>query len=166
MMHKFFFYGSLRSLRVLKAVIGDQTDHLTFHAVFAPKSSLKKVVNENFPVITFDNQYPGVHGTLVKGLKEEDIARILFFEDVEFTPQQLNLEVKGEIEQASYFSQQNVRPSEEPWSFDEWQPKNERLSVITAELWMELYGKYSAEEADRYWNDVKQAALKKFQSQK
>jgi len=29
---------------------------------------------------------------------------------------------------------------------------------------MELYGKYSAQEADYYWNDVKKAALKKFQS--
>ena len=73
--------------------------------------------------------------------------------------------IEGEIEQASYFSQQGVRPSDEPWSFDEWQQKDERLSVITAELWMELYDKYSAEEADRYWNDVKQAALKKFQSE-
>ena len=124
------------------------------------------MLNETFPVIVFLDSYDGVHGTLVKGLNGEDINRILFFEDVEFTPQQLNLEVKGEIEQASYFSQQNLRPTEEPWSFDEWQPNNERLSVITAELWMELYGKYSAEEADRYWNDVKQAALKKFQSQK
>jgi hypothetical protein len=51
---------------------------------------------------------------------------------VEFTPQQLDLEVNGEIEQASYFSQQGVRPSEEPWSFDEWQRKDERLSVVTA----------------------------------
>ena len=69
------------------------------------------------------------------------MARILivfFFEDVEFTPQQLDLEINGEIEQASYFSQQGVRPSDEPWSFDEWQQKDERLSVITAELWMEL----------------------------
>ena len=49
----------------------------------------------------------------MKGLNGEDINRILFFEDVEFTPQQLNLEVNGEIEQASYFSQQGVRPSEE-----------------------------------------------------
>ena len=75
----------------------------------------------------------------MKGLNGEDINRILFFEDVEFTPQQLDLEINGEIEQASYFSQQGVRPSDDPWSFDEWQQKDERLSVITAELWMELY---------------------------
>ena len=102
----------------------------------------------------------------MKGLNGEDINRILFFEDVEFTPQQLDIEINGEIEQASYFSQQGVRPSDDPWSFDEWQQKDERLSVVTAELWMELYGKYSAEEADSYWNDVKQAALKKYQSER
>ena len=165
-MKNFFFYGTLRSIPILETVIGHQSNYLEFTPAFAPKSELRLVLNETFPVIVFHDSYAGVHGTLVKGLNGEDINRILFFEDVEFTPQQLNLEVKGEIEQASYFSQQNVRPSEEPWSFDEWQPKNERLSVITAKLWMELYGKYSAEEADRYWNDIKQAALKKFQSQK
>ena len=99
----------------------------------------------------------------MKGLNGEDINRILFFEDVEFTPQKLDLEVNSKTEQASYFSQKGVRPSDEKWIFDEWQQKDERLSIVTAELWMELYGRYSAEEADYYWNDVKQAAVKKFQ---
>ncbi|MDA8668406.1 gamma-glutamylcyclotransferase [Alphaproteobacteria bacterium] len=164
-LNNFFFYGTLRSTPILETVIGHQSDYLEFTPAFAPRSELRLVVNESFPVIVFNDRYPGVHGTLVKGLNGEDINRILFFEDVEFTPQQISLEVNGQTEQASYFSQQGVRPSDEPWSFEEWQKKDERLSVVTAELWMELYGKYSAEEADRYWNDVKQAALKKFQSQ-
>ena len=164
-LNNFFFYGTLRSTPILETVIGHQSDYLEFTPAFAPRSELRLVVNESFPVIVFDDRYAGVHGTLVKGLNGEDINRILFFEDVEFTPLQTSLEVNGQIEQASYFSQQGVRPSDEPWSFEEWQKKDERLSVVTAELWMELYGKYSAEEADRYWNDVKQAALKKFQSQ-
>ncbi len=160
-MNKFFFYGTLRSI-LFRAVIGHKSDYLEFIPAFAPRSELRLVINETFPVIVFNDSYVGVHGTLVKGLNGEDINRILFFEDVEFTPQQLDLKINGEIEQASYFSQQGVRPSEEPWSFDEWQQKDERLSVITAELWMELYDKYSAEEADRYWSDVKQEALKKY----
>ncbi len=165
MMSNFFFYGSLRSLRVLQAVIGNQTDHLSFHSAFAPKSSLRTVINENFPVITFDDQYEGVNGTLVKGLQEEDILRILFFEDVEFTPQKLMVELNGEVEEASYFSEQKVKPSNTPWVYEDWKQDYEDLSVITAEIWMELYGKYSAEEADQYWEDVKKQALEKFQSQ-
>ena len=164
-MNHYFFYGTLRSLPILETVIGRSSSDLIFQDAFVPHSELRIVINESFPVIIFDPQYKGVKGTLVTGLNNEDISRILFFEDVEFTPQQISLEVNGQIEQASYFSQQGVRPSDEPWSFEEWQKKDERLSVVTAELWMELYGKYSAEEADRYWNDVKQAALKKFQSQ-
>ena len=164
-MNKFFFYGTLRSISILETVIGHKSDYLDFIPAFAPRSELRLVINESFPVIVFNDSYEGVHGTLVKGLNGEDINRILFFEDVEFTPQQLDLVVDGEIEHASFFSQQGVRPSDDPWSFDEWQQKGERLSLVTAELWMELYGKYSAEEADRYWNEVKQAALKKFQSE-
>ena len=163
-MNKFFFYGTLRSIPILETVIGHKSDYLEFTPSFAPRSELRLVINESFPVIVFNDNYAGVHGTLVKGLNGEDINRILFFEDVEFTPKQLDLEVNGEIKQASYFSQQGVRPSEELWLFDEWKKKDERLSVVTAELWMELYGKYSAQKAERYWNDVKQSALKKFQT--
>ncbi len=165
-MNKFFFYGTLRSISILETVIGHKSDYLEFIPSFAPRSELRLVINESFPVIVFNDSYEGVHGTLVKGLNGEDINRILFFEDVEFTPQQLDIEINGKMEQASYFSQQGVRPSDDLWSFDEWQQKDERLSVVTAELWMELYGKYSAEEADCYWNDVKQAALKKYQSER
>ena len=165
-MNKFFFYGTLRSIFILETVIGHKSDYLEFIPAFAPRSELRLVINESFPVIVFNDNYAGVRGTLVKGLNGEDINRILFFEDVEFTPQQLELEVDGEIEQANYFSQQGVRPSDDPWSFDEWQHKDELLSAVTAELWMELYGKYSAEEADRYWNDVKQTALEKYQSER
>lgn len=112
-MNKFFFYGTLRSIPILETVIGHKSGYLEFIPAFAPRSELRLVIDETFPVIVFNDSYAGVQGTLVKGLNGEDINRILFFEDVEFTPQQLDLEVNGEIEQASYFSQQRVRPSEE-----------------------------------------------------
>ncbi len=163
-MNKYFFYGTLRSIPILETVIGHKSDYLEFISAFVPRSELRFVINESFPIIVFNDNYAGVHGTLVKGLNDEDINRILFFEDVEFTPQLLDLKVNGKIEQVAYFAQQGVRPSNETWSYNEWQQKDEHLSIVTAKLWMELYGKYSAEEANHYWNDVKHAALEKFQS--
>ena len=100
-MNKFFFYGTLRSIPILEAVIGHKSDYLEFIPAFAPRSELRLVINETFPVIVFNDSYVGVHGTLVKGLNGEDINRILFFEDVEFTPQQLDTDINGEIEQSS-----------------------------------------------------------------
>jgi hypothetical protein len=76
----------------LETVIGHKSDYLEFIPAFAPRSELRLVINESFPVIVFNENYSGVHGTLVKGLNGEDINRILFFEDVEFTPQQIDLE--------------------------------------------------------------------------
>jgi len=125
-MNNFFFYGTLRSIPILETVIGHQSNYLQFTPAFAPKSELRLVLNETFPVIVFHDSYAGVHGTLVKGLNGEDINRILFFEDVEFTPQQLNLEVKGEIEQASYFSQQM---SDLPRSFGRLMNGNPKMNV-------------------------------------
>ena len=93
------------------------------------------------------------------------ISRILFFEDVEFTPQLLTLEIDGKKEKVKYFSQKGVKPSDKYWSFEEWRQFDEKLSVITAELWMELYGKFTAEEANQYWNDIKKKAIQIYQSQ-
>ena len=78
-MNKFFFYGTLRSIPILETVIGHKSDYLEFIPSFAPRSELRLVVNESFPVIVFNDSYEGVHGTLVKGLNGEDINRILFF---------------------------------------------------------------------------------------
>ena len=164
-MNQFLFYGTLRSRAVLEKVIARSSKNLELLPIFVPNSELRLVVNETFPVIVFNHNYKGVEGTLVRGLKPEDILRILFFEDVEFTPQFLTLDIDGKQEKVKYFSQKGVKPSDKYWSFEEWCQSNEKLSVITAELWMDLYGKFTAEEANQYWNDIKKKAIQIYQSQ-
>ena len=99
-MNNYFFYGTLRSIAILEKVIGGKTDHLKITPAFAPKSELRLVVNENFPVIIFGENYSGVEGIVVKGLREEDIARIRFFEDVEFSPKTMIIDI-GEFKKRS-----------------------------------------------------------------
>ena len=99
-MNNYFFYGTLRSISILEKVIGGKTDHLKIIPAFAPKSELRLVVNENFPVIIFGENYSGVEGIVVKGLREEDIARIRFFEDVEFSPKTMIIDI-GEFKKRS-----------------------------------------------------------------
>ena len=164
-MHNYFFYGTLRSISILEKVIGNKTDHLEINPAFAPQSELRLVINENFPVIVFDDSYPGVEGIVVKGLTEEDIARIRFFEDVEFSPKTMVVEISGIQEEVNYFSQKGVEPSLDAWFYDKWKEKEEALTLLTTDLWMQLYGKYTAEEADQYWNDVKKQAYHQYQSQ-
>jgi len=164
-MHNYFFYGTLRSISILEKVIGNKTDHLEINPAFAPKSALRLVINENFPVIVFDDSYSGVEGIVVKGLKEQDIARIRFFEDVEFSPKKMVVEISGIQEEVNYFSQKGVEPSLDTWFYDKWKEKEEALTLLTTDLWMQLYGKYTAEEADQYWNDVKKQAYHQYQFQ-
>tara|TARA_Y100001949_G_scaffold149672_1_gene134481 strand:+ start:201 stop:698 length:498 start_codon:yes stop_codon:yes gene_type:complete len=164
-MHNYFFYGTLRSISILEKVIGNKTDHLEINPAFAPQSELRLVINENFPVIVFDDSYSGVEGIVVKGLTEEDIARIRFFEDVEFSPKTMVVEISGIQEEVNYFSQKGVEPSLDAWFYDKWKEKEEALTLLTTDLWMQLYGKYTAEEADQYWNDVKKQAYHQYQSQ-
>ena len=164
-MNNYFFYGTLRSISILEKVIGGKTDHLKIIPAFAPKSELRLVVNENFPVIIFGENYSGVEGIVGKGLREEDIARIRFFEDVEFSPKTIIIDIGGIQEEVNYFSQKGVDASLDPWFYDEWKEKEETLSLVTTDLWMQLYGKYTAEEADQYWNDVKKQAYYQYLSQ-
>ena len=101
----------------------------------------------------------------MKGLTDDDIARIRFFEDVEFAPKIMSVETDGKHLEAKYFSQKGVKPSIDPWFYEEWKDKDEALTLVTTELWMQLYGKYTAEEADQYWNDVKKQAYHQYHSQ-
>ena len=164
-MGNYFFYGTLRSISVLEKVIGKTSNHLNIIPAFAPKSELRLVIDENFPVIIFGDNYMGVDGILVKGLTDDDIARIRFFEDVEFAPKIMSVEAGGKHQKAEYFSQKGVEPSMNPWFYEEWKEQDEALTLVTTELWMQLYGKYTAEEADQYWNDVKKQAYHKYHSQ-
>ncbi len=164
-MGNYFFYGTLRSISVLEKVIGKTSNHLNIIPAFAPKSELRLVIDENFPVIIFGDNYRGVEGILVKGLTDDDIARIRFFEDVEFAPKIMSVEAGGKHQKAEYFSQKGVEPSMNPWFYEEWKEQDEALTLVTTELWMQLYGKYTAEEADQYWNDVKKQAYYKYHSQ-
>ena len=164
-MGNYFFYGTLRSISVLEKVIGKTSNHLDIIPAFAPKSELRLVIDENFPVIIFGDNYMGVDGIVVSGLTDDDIARIRFFEDVEFAPKIMSVETDGKHSEAKYFSQKGVEPSMDPWFYDEWKEKDEALTLVTTELWMQLYGKYTAEEADQYWNDVKKQAYHQYHSQ-
>ena len=164
-MGNYFFYGTLRSISVLEKVIGKTSNHLDIIPAFAPKSELRLVIDENFPVIIFGDNYRGVDGILVSGLTDDDIARIRFFEDVEFAPKTMSVETDGKHSEAKYFSQKGVEPSMDYWFYDEWKEKDEALTLVTTELWMQLYGKYTAEEADQYWNDVKKQAYHQYHSQ-
>ena len=164
-MGNYFFYGTLRSISVLEKVIGKTSNHLDIIPAFAPKSELRLVIDENFPVIIFGDNYTGVDGILVKGLTDDDIARIRFFEDVEFAPKIMSVETDGKHLEAKYFSQKGVEPSMDLWFYEEWKEKDEALTLVTTELWMQLYGKYTAEEADQYWNDVKKQAYHQYHSQ-
>ena len=164
-MGNYFFYGTLRSISVLEKVIGKTSNHLDIIPAFAPKSELRLVIDENFPVIIFGDNYMGVDGIVVSGLTDDDIARIRFFEDVEFAPKIMSVETDGKYSEAKYFSQKGVEPSRDHWFYDEWKEKDEALTLVTTELWMQLYGKYTAEEADQYWNDVKKQAYHQYHSQ-
>ena len=164
-MGNYFFYGTLRSISVLEKVIGKTSNHLDIIPAFAPKSELRLVIDENFPVIIFGDNYMGVDGIVVSGLTDDDIARIRFFEDVEFAPKIMSVETDGKYSEAKYFSQKGVESSMDPWFYDEWKEKDEALTLVTTELWMQLYGKYTAEEADQYWNDVKKQAYHQYHSQ-
>ena len=98
----------------------------------------------------------------MQGVNVEALSIILIFEYFEFTPQKLLERVGQKNIQAKYFSQHGVRPSYDPWSFEEWKKKDEKLSTITAKLWMDLYLKYTAVEAEQFWSEIKTKAISKF----
>ena len=84
-MDSLIFFGSLRSKKLLKIVIGSDLNNLKLFNGSIHKAKLYKVKNENFPYLEQTNSNKDiVKCTYITGLSKENFAKILFYESIEY----------------------------------------------------------------------------------
>lgn len=74
-----FFYGTLCHLPLLEVVLGREREKLDLAAATLPDHAAFWAVNEAFPIIRAERG-AGAKGILVRGLSDEDVARLTFYE--------------------------------------------------------------------------------------
>ena len=157
-MHSLVFFGSLRSKKLLKIVIGkDIVDYLKFNNAKAKKSKLFKVKNENFPYLEKSNRKEDkVICTFVEDLKKIKLKKIIFYESIEYKLSKINLKKKKKEIETNYFELIKKNKSTENWSYKLWKFKFEKLSCIAAIKWMSLFNKYKDNpgDAEVYWQKI------------
>ena len=160
-MHSLIFFGTLRSKKLLKSVIGKNIDHLQIIDSKLNKFKLFKVKNENFPYLNKTNSDKDIiKCTYIKNLTKDNFDKILFYESVEYKLSKINIFVSGKIIKANFFELINKNKTNINWSFEKWQIKYEEQSCIAAKEWMLLFNNYKniPEKAELFWTKMKEKA--------
>ena len=163
MSKKLLFFGTLRSRKVLKEIVSQNLTKLKFYKCIVKFAKLKKVKNENYPVLCrTKNELDKIDAEIVENLNAEDIKRILFFESWEYIFDSIEViydNKKIDVEYLKPIMQTKI--SEDSWSYKKWKDENENYDIECAKLWMNLYSTCSdPNKAEHLWPKILNNAKK------
>lgn len=152
---RFFFFGLLSDPEILNLVAGRDVPGYPYPPAHLEAHRLVRVQRETFPMLVAapDARVPGV---IVEGLNAEDLARINFFESVEYEPRPLIVQAaEGPIEALAFATTERAIPDQEPWTFQDWSRRFKAHDLREARLWMSFYGVVDVQEADRLYEEAR-----------
>ena len=154
--HTYFFYGSLRDLELLEAVIDRDTAHLSFTPGWVHGFVAETAQGYTFPTL-IKNRNGCTDGLLTQGLTDDDIARIGYFEDTEYQPAPVNVTTADrDIAAHTFMATSALKSSGEFWNFEHWRQHHKPLLVaVTRKVMREHYGITPFEEIDAHWHRIK-----------
>ncbi len=151
---RFFFFGLLRDKDMLELVIGRPVAKHPFVPARLPGARLARLRGQTYPMLV---AAPGqwVAGAIVDGLTTADVARIDFFESVEYEAKPVAAHLaSGEIVTAHAFATTSRARHDDEWRFADWLSRHKTEDLRIATLWMSLYGRLDVVEADRRWEEA------------
>ena len=164
-MNSLIFFGSLRSKKLLKTVIGSNLKHLQFFEGKIYNAKLYTVKNENFPYLEkTESSNDIVNCTYIKGLLGEDFKKIFFYESIEYKISKITIYSNKKNIKTEYFELIKKNKTSKLWFYNVWKNSFEDLSCIAAKEWMKLYNNYknNPENAEVYWKKIlREAKIKK-----
>jgi len=151
------FFGSLRSIELLKIVIGRDINHLSIYDAKIFNTKLYKVKNENFPYLKYsDSINDFTQCVYIEKFSKEDFKRIIFYESIEYKLSKIMISLNNINKETYYFELIKKKKTSKPWEFDKWRIKYEKFSCIAASDWMSLFPKYKhiPAEAEKFWQEM------------
>lgn len=155
-----FFYGTLRYAALLELVLGRSGADLdTFpaslagHGVFAVKGEFFPAIEERAGHVA--------HGVLVRGLSNEDVAALNFYEggfDYDLKDVMLQLQDGTEAVASVYFPQPGLWQTGPAWTLEEWVTDWGALTLRAAQEVMAYQGRMNASEVARCFSSVRTRA--------
>ena len=119
--YSLFFYGTLRSLEVRKAVIGASSDRHNTSSGYLFKHRVYKVKNANYPLIKYtNNEVDVVRGLLINNITFEELIKLDRFEGKNYFRQFVKISVDKINHDAQIYMPSKNMISEEPWNYEDW----------------------------------------------
>ncbi|MEO9904299.1 gamma-glutamylcyclotransferase family protein [Nisaea sp.] len=149
----YFFFGTLMDPDVLTIVLGRDPGALSKAATLSGFSRVR-VENEPYPALV-EEAGGQVEGLLLGDYVPEDDQRIRFFEDFDFAIEQCSVVTASGPEKALYCGAvRNIKPTDIPWSYDEWTRLEKARFLKATGIYMACYGTLDGAAADELWLDT------------
>lgn len=149
-----FFFGSLRDADLLAMVLDRPVSADDMVPAMAANHAAACLENESYPCL---KEAPGEHaeGILVQSLSQQDMARITYFEDVEYVIAPLTVQTADGLVQTQYFKgTERLKLTADRWNFSAWQRDEKSVAMEAAHEFMSFYGILTSEEADAIWHGI------------
>ncbi len=155
-MHNLFFFGTLVDRELLNIVLGNDGAHLEMQDAKLQGFRAERALDEDFPILIQDPDgfLPGLY---CAGLTDGDLARIGYYEDVDYTlqPVQVRLvENDRMLVSQAYMAQSHMQSSGKPWHLSDWSEEERHRFRLLAAAHLANFGSLTYEEADRIWPDI------------
>ena len=120
-----FFYGTLRAIEVREAVLGKDIDKHKSDKAIICKYQVYKVMNANYPLITYtNNSQDKVEGLLVHNISEEELKKLDAFEGKNYFREKAQVEVHGQLFNVEIYMPNKTMGLDQIWDFDDWYKNN------------------------------------------
>ena len=120
-----FFYGTLRAIEVREAVLGKDIDKHKSNKAIIYKHQVYKVMNANYPLITYtNNSQDKVEGLLVHNISEEELKKLDAFEGKNYFRAKAQVEVHGQLFNVEIYMPDKTMELDQIWDFDDWYKNN------------------------------------------
>ncbi|MDA0998843.1 MAG: gamma-glutamylcyclotransferase [Proteobacteria bacterium] len=130
-MPPYFFYGTLRDMDVLRAVLRRPIDCFTISEALADGYRAAPVVGSDYSVLVPDASHVSA-GIVVFGLALRDIRRLDWFEGRDYTTASIDvllIDSEQEVTANLYAPAKNVRTEKGVWDFDAWRHRHKRKFI-------------------------------------
>ena len=120
-----FFYGTLRAIEVREAVLGKDIDKHKSNKAIIYKHQVYKVMNVNYPLITYtNNSQDKVEGLLVHNISEEELKKLDAFEGKNYFREKAQVEVHGQLFNVEIYMPDKIMELDQIWDFEDWYKNN------------------------------------------
>lgn len=156
MLHRLFFFGTLRHLPLLEVVLGRSVDAQTVVPACLPHHEACAVAEELFPALV-PARGSEAEGVIVEGLSDQDLERLNYYEggfDYDLTSVTL---ADGSQARVYVCAPYRWTPTD-PWCFEEWVRNWSDMSCRSAREVMGYFGARDREEVGRMLPQIRTRA--------